>query len=96
MEYISTRGGAKARGSIQAILTGLAADGGLFIPGNFRRSLRRESGLKDLSYADLATGILSLFLTDYYGRAQGDSGAVYTEERFSSPSITRLTPYGRV
>lgn len=90
MEYISTRGGAKAPGSIQAMLTGLAADGGLFIPRQFPEGvLGRSLAWKDLSYADLATGILSLFLTDFTMEELKEMvGTVYTEERFSSPSIT--------
>lgn len=90
MEYISTRGEAKVPGSIQAILAGLAADGGLFIPRDFPEGvLGQNLAWKDLNYVDLAAGILSLFLTDFTMEELKEVvGTVYTEERFASPRIT--------
>ncbi|MDR0696081.1 MAG: threonine synthase [Christensenellaceae bacterium] len=65
MEYISTRG-ARVPSSSSAILHGLAPDGGLFVPAEFPIiSASDLDALKDMTYADRASFILSKYLTDY-------------------------------
>lgn len=66
MNYLSTRGHNDTIYSAQAILKGLAEDGGLFVPetiptidNNFLNSLL------DLTYQERAKKIISLFLTDF-------------------------------
>ena len=67
MKFISTRGAcAKGVNSAYAIKTGLASDGGLFMPDNVPQI--DESfllTLATLSYPERAAKVLSLFLTDY-------------------------------
>lgn len=66
MEYFSTRGAAERVSSAAAILRGLAADGGLFVPAAFPRVSRADiEALVPLSYEERAVRILRLFLTDY-------------------------------
>lgn len=65
MSFFSTRGGACVTAS-QAILYGLAKDGGLYAPAMFPHlSLEEISALGRMPYAKRAARILKLFLEDY-------------------------------
>src|SRR5690554_1653342 len=90
MEYISTRGESKASGSIQAMLEGLAPDGGLFLPQEFPSCLLEQIlSLKNLNYVELATELLSMFLTDFTkDEISTMVRSAYTIEKFSSPQVT--------
>lgn len=62
MKYISTRGKCPAQSFEEVVLTGLAPDGGLFIPETLPVLSREQIlGWKDLSYAELAFEIIRLF-----------------------------------
>jgi threonine synthase len=65
MRYISTRGDQTARRFCEILLEGLAPDGGLYLPVSYptveRATLRQW---RQLSYADLAFEILSLYIDD--------------------------------
>lgn len=64
MKYISTRGQAPALGFSDAVATGLAPDGGLFLPEslpNFSRDLPRFA---NLGYAELCFEFMRIFATD--------------------------------
>lgn len=65
MQYISTRGQCAPQSFEEVVLTGLAPDGGLFIPETLP-VLSREQILawKNLSYKELAYEIISLFTDD--------------------------------
>lgn len=66
MKYISTRGNGETLDSAEAIIRGLAADGGLFVPTSLPQvseGFIRE--LSSLSYEERARKVLGLFLTDY-------------------------------
>ena len=66
MKYVSTRGKAEAVEAAQAILQGIAGDGGLFVPTELPKTdAAFVQALTELSYADRAKKILGLFLTDY-------------------------------
>ena len=65
MSFYSTRGGACVTAS-QAILWGLAKDGGLYVPSMFPQSRKEQIfGFCDLSYQQIAERILRGFLEDY-------------------------------
>lgn len=65
MQYVSTRGGIAAVGFAEAVMMGLATDGGLLVPSSLPRvdaaSLRAWS---DLSFQDLALEIMAPFVGD--------------------------------
>jgi threonine synthase len=64
MRFISTRGQSPALGFSDAVATGLAPDGGLFLPEtlpNFSRELKR---FEKLSYQELCFEFLKVFATD--------------------------------
>ena len=63
MEYYSTRDSALRRSASQAILQGIAPDGGLFVPREIPHVDLAE--LIDLDYCALAAKVLGLYLTDY-------------------------------
>ena len=63
MQYQSTRDPNTIVSSSEAILRGLAPDGGLFVPQEFPKA--DLENWRQLSYPELAAKVLSLFLTDY-------------------------------
>ncbi len=63
MQYISTRGRSPAQSFEQVLLTGLAPDGGLYVPASIPQySVQEIQSWADLSYADLAFKIISPFV----------------------------------
>ena len=66
MKYISTRDSSHSRTAAQAILEGIAPDGGLYLPQEIP-ALSREmlEELCPLTYQERAARILGMFLTDY-------------------------------
>ncbi|PHH81368.1 hypothetical protein CDD82_938 [Ophiocordyceps australis] len=60
--YLSTRGDDSGLSFEEVVLKGLASDGGLYIPEEIPRASCWETW-KDLSYADLAYEILSLYIS---------------------------------
>lgn len=63
--YKSTRGGADKVSASQAILNGIAADGGLYVPDHLPSFDRPVSDFAGLSYQETAYHVLKLLLTDY-------------------------------
>ncbi|MGY4828826.1 threonine synthase [Sphaerotilaceae bacterium SBD11-9] len=65
MKYISTRGDKAQRGFSDILLEGLAPDGGLYLPTHYPIVARSTlAQWRNLSYADLAFEVLSLFIDD--------------------------------
>ena len=63
MKYISTRGRAPELGFEEAVLTGLASDGGLYVPAEMPQFSAREiASFSGLSYQELAFRIMSPFV----------------------------------
>ncbi len=63
MKYISTRGGVAPQNFEDVVLTGLAPDGGLFVPETLPTFSREEiASWAGLSYADLALKIITPFV----------------------------------
>ncbi len=63
--YRSTRGGSKPLTASQAILQGLAADGGLFVPDSIPKLDKTMQDFTRLDYKETAYEVMKLFLTDY-------------------------------
>ena len=62
MRYISTRGDAPAAGFLDAVLEGLAPDGGLYIPDAWPVLTKADfAAMARMSYAELAADILGRF-----------------------------------
>ena len=64
MKYISTRGQMKPVGFLDAVMEGLAPDGGLLLPENLPNVSGKLTAWAGLSYQELAFEVMSLFATD--------------------------------
>jgi threonine synthase len=65
MRYVSTRGRAPERGFTDILLSGLADDGGLYVPAHYPQVSKEDlEAWRSLSYADLATEIVARYATD--------------------------------
>jgi threonine synthase len=68
VKYISTRGRAPALNFEQVLLTGLATDGGLYVPESLPRFSSDEiAAMRSLSYPELAHKIITPFVDDCIG-----------------------------
>jgi threonine synthase len=65
MNFISTRGGEKVSGA-RAIVQGLSANGGLYVPESFPTVSKEElESMLEMSYPERATKILLKYLDEY-------------------------------
>lgn len=92
MKYISTRGPGTPRRFCEILLEGLAPDGGLYLPESYPRiDAGTLARWRRLSYAELATEILALYIDDI---PRADLAALaartYTRELFGSDLIVPL------
>ncbi len=94
MKFLSTRGQTPALGFSDAVATGLAPDGGLFLPvslPDFSKDLKRFEGL---SYAELCFEFMRVFATDIPAETlRTIVHASYT--KFSDPAIAPLKSLGK-
>ena len=94
MNYVSTRGNGGSVSAAEAIKTGLASDGGLFMPELIPTLTTEEIlSLIPLSYAERAARIMHKFLEDYtYDELIGDTNAAYSEKKFGNhpAPVTKL------
>ena len=93
MRYVSTRGKARALGFEEALLSGLAEDGGLYLPESWP-SLGEVSSLKDLSYAELVLRVIAPFVG---GEIEPAALARMTREAyagFDDPDVAPLRKLG--
>jgi threonine synthase len=70
MTYVSTRGAAPPVSFLDAVLTGLAPDGGLYVPETWPSLAEAEiAGFAGRPYADVAAAVLGAFARDEIGGA---------------------------
>ena len=91
MSFFSTRAGTCVTAS-QAILRGLAEDGGLFVPAMFPPIAPvKMIELSRMSYAERASFILRRFLEDFsIPEIDGAVQAAYGPDRFNDPAVAPL------
>ena len=65
MRYVSTRGEGKACTASEAIIKGLADDGGLFVPESFPHLTLSLSDLEGKNYKETAYEVMKLFFDDF-------------------------------
>ena len=94
MKYLSTRGGMAPQSFSDILLEGLAPDGGLALPATLPEvSADTLEAWRKLSYADLATEILALFIDDIPKEDLARlTQAAYNAEAFGSEQIVPLKP----
>ena len=91
--YTSTRGGAPELSFADVLLTGLAPDGGLYVPSQWPASIAVDS---DLPYAEFASEIMWPFVEGSIDRASFDqisasAYATFTNDEVIPVSYTHLT-----
>lgn len=95
MKYISTRGGCSDYGFKQVLLTGLAPDGGLFVPAELPRVSRKDmEDWKGLSYPELALKIISPFVAGEIPAADLRRIIEESYAEFDDPAVAPLTQLG--
>ncbi|GGQ96353.1 threonine synthase [Deinococcus ruber] len=89
MQYISTRGGIAPVGFIQAVLMGLADDGGLLVPEHLPQlSAATLEQWRTLSYQELTLELLTLFAGDELPRADLRDIVQRSYATFRHPDVT--------
>lgn len=84
--YVSTRGSAPVLGFEDVMLTGLARDGGLYVPENWPRIAHEEiAALEGLTYAEAATRIMAPFVEadiprDEFAEIVGEAYATFSHQ----------------
>ena len=95
MEYISTRGQDGPLGYEEALLSGLARDGGLYLPVSYPAFTRDEiAAMAGLSYAELAGRIMARFTDGEIDEAEMAEMAADAYAGFSDPEVAPLKPLG--
>lgn len=86
MRYVSTRGRAPEQSFSEILLSGLAADGGLYVPASYPRVGAAElNEWRSLSYAELASAVIGKFADDIDNDALSAlTRATYTAENFGN------------
>ena len=93
--YSSTRGGETGCTASEAVLKGLAKDGGLFMPERIPRFDFALPELKDASYQEAAYRVMRLLLTDYSEEELRACIEGAYDEKFDTPEIA-VTPARRL
>jgi threonine synthase len=91
MKYISTRGQAPAVAFEDVLLTGLAPDGGLYVPDKLPVvSLQQLADWQKLSYVELAFEVIHLFVAGAIPDAELKKMINASYRDFSHPSIAPM------
>jgi threonine synthase len=95
VDYISTRGEAPTLGFCDALLAGLARDGGLYVPREWPQLSKKDiRGFRGKSYQDIAFAVLSPFVGD---EIPADVFRVMIDEAYGTfrhPAIVPLVQTG--
>lgn len=99
MLYISTRGtdSAGPQQFCDILLEGLASNGGLFVPEEYPKLLRRDlESLRHASYEEVALSVLRLFITDIpFETLREIIAKSYGNGLFGSAQVTPVRELGR-
>ena len=94
--YHSTRGDSAQITASQAILNGLAPDGGLYVPDQIPRLEIAPEELSGMSYQEIAYAVMSRCLTDYSEEELKACIARAYDSKFDTPEIAPLRKAGDV
>ena len=92
--YQSTRGGQSGITASQAILQGLAEDGGLFMPNEIPKLDVEPEKLSSMTYQETAYEVMKLFLTDYTEEELKTCIARAYDSKFDTEEIAPLAKVG--
>ena len=97
MKYFSTRDKTLDFKFKDIFLRGLAPDGGLFIPSDFKRYSKTEiKNLSELSYTDLATEIISNFCQPDLEKTKLKSLIEKSYKNFSNKEVVKIKKIGGI
>lgn len=93
MFYKSTRNSGVSISSAEAIVQGISADGGLFVPSEIpQMSMDEIVKLGDMSYAERAAVVFSKFLTDFTdAELKYCTESAYNDKNFASADIAEIS-----
>lgn len=93
MRYLSTRGGGEPQSFEQVLLTGLAPDGGLYVPESLPQFTAADiASWQGLGYAELAMRIVQPFVADEIPADALSDIISQSYETFEHPEIAPLVP----
>lgn len=92
--YASTRGGQQGVSASQAILQGLASDGGLFVPEVFPEIALDFDKLKEQSYQEIALLIMKAFYSDFSEKELIACIEAAYDDKFDTPTIAPVKKVG--
>ncbi|AKN30837.1 threonine synthase [Clostridium carboxidivorans P7] len=90
MLYKSTRGKGKVVKASEAIIKGIAEDGGLYIPDKFPKITRSFEELGNMSYQELALYIMKKYFDDFSDEELKDCIDRAYDEKFENSQIAPL------
>jgi threonine synthase len=91
MQYVSTRGSAKALGFEDVTLAGLASDGGLYVPESWPQFNEAQiAAMAGLSYVDTAVAVMTPFVAGSLSPAELKELCTTAYGRFSHKAVTPL------
>ncbi len=91
MKYISTRGVAPELDFDDVLITGLARDGGLYLPKEWPKFSKNEiESMRGLSYADLAIQVMKPFIGNSISSDDFDKLVRDTYDKFGHPAVAPL------
>lgn len=91
MRYVSTRGEAPELGFEEVLLTGLARDGGLYVPARWPQfSARDLRNLRGKSYEEVAFAVLTPFMAGAVPEAQLKAMIAEAYAAFGHPAVAPL------
>ncbi len=97
MKYISTRGGIEPIPFSEAVMMGLATDGGLLLPERIPDVSNKRNDWQSLRYQDLAVEVISLFVAeDDISRADLEELVERSYRAFADPKITPIVKTDKV
>lgn len=94
--YKSTRNGKETVTASQAVLKGLADDGGLFVPEYIPKLSVTMDELKNMSYQETAYAVMKEFLTDYTEEELKNCIRSAYDSKFDTEEIAPLAKVGDV
>ncbi len=91
IRYRSTRGTGETVSASEAIIKGLADDGGLFVPERFAKLEKSLEELAQMEYKEIAYEVMKLFLTDFTEEELKACIESAYDEKFDTDVIAPLT-----
>ena len=96
MKYCSTRGGVSELNFDDAVMMGLAEDGGLLIPQELPSIKDKLKDWRSLNYQDLCLEVLDLFVGESVDRSELKAMIHQSYRSFRTSSITPVVPVSSI